>query len=86
MASEPVVSIDGSPVIKPNEPVPEVVQCLEEMLAKAKDGHITAVACAYYVTEANSKRAFYHVFGSSMGFDLIGGLEAAKARLLKLME
>lgn len=76
-----VVGLRGGPVRGQGEPVASVVAALEDLLERAKSGDITAFAG---VVETGSV-AQWHVVGSGFGFDMLGGLECAKHRLLTLM-
>jgi hypothetical protein len=73
---------DGQPVSITGKPVPDVVIAVEEMLGQAKAGSIHAIAAAYDTPQG----VVYRVCGSAMGFDLLGGLEMVKARIIRMME
>ena len=83
MSDDPkVVSLSGEIVPQKGQPVGVVVEHLEELLRAAKAGHLHCFAGAY--DTPNGVR--WLVAGSGVGFDMIGGLEMAKQRIVGGME
>lgn len=76
-----VVGFDGNEVPVPGEPVQAVVDHLEELLARAKAGQVHCIVEAVDTPDG----VLWSIHGTAMGFDMIGGLEMAKARIIRLM-
>lgn len=77
-----IIGLDGKDVPDNQSANPDVVQFLEELLERARSGHLHGI-----VSVADSASGVsWSVVGSGMGFDMIGDLEMAKAHLVKHME
>ncbi len=71
-----VKSIHGTSV--PGQPVPEVVDLLEDMLEEARSGSLRSVAMVG-VKESNEVLTYYH--SEDNFFTLLGGVACLQSRL-----
>ena len=71
-----VKSIHGSAI--PGQPVPEVVEMLEDMLEEARSGSLRSVAMVG-VRESNEVLTYYH--SEDNFFTLLGGVACLQSRL-----
>lgn len=70
-----VVALRGE--VLPTEPVPDVVETLERLLAEAKAGHIRGIAYAVATTLAGE--------GTGTGWDMAGGQKHVMAAAVMML-
>lgn len=80
-----VRAINGGEIALPGNPLESVIECLEELLVRARAGEITGIAGGYtcpsgegWVQKASSFEAG-HIYGNA----LVGSLESVKYRILR---
>lgn len=80
-----VRAINGGDIALPGNPSESVIECLEDLLARARAGEITGVAGGYTVASGEGWLQTGHSFeaGHAYGHALIGALESVKYRLLR---
>lgn len=80
-----VRAINGGEVALPGEPSEGVIECLEDLLARARAGEITGLAGAYTVATGEGwiQRASSYEAGHAYGHAMVGALESVKYRLLR---
>lgn len=76
-----VVDMFGNEVPQAGDQVDSMVKFAEKLLQKAKDGQVHGV-CGAMQTATGAE---WFVYGTGCGFEMIGGLEMAKARLIKII-
>lgn len=83
MAAE-VSAINGGRIAVPGEPSENLVQCLEDLLARARAGEITGIAGAYTTATGRGwvQSSASFEAGHAYGFSLIGALETIKQRVV----
>lgn len=72
-------SLNGTPIIPPGTPVPEIVQILSELLADAQAGKIRSLGCAFDHSEHGPATEF-HLEPSTYA-TMMGTIEILKLRV-----
>lgn len=81
MPEDNVIGLKGEYIPQPGKADPAVVQHLEYMLQRARDGYIHCIAGVYDTPDG----VCYYNMGAGLGFDIIGGLEVIKQRIVDIM-
>lgn len=83
-----VRAINGGAIALPGDPSEDVVECLEDLLARARAGEITGIAGAYTTATGEGwvQRASSYEAGHAYGYALVGALEHIKAQVMEDVE